>query len=82
MSSSTIAKTKNNLSAILASLADGTESEHVIWNRDVPVAIIVPYGTAPRGPRRFGIAKDDGLDIDWETFDAMDDEIAEMFGLS
>ncbi len=81
MSTSTIAETKNNLSAILASLVDGSEVEHVIRNRDVPVAIIVPYGVRPGAPRRFGIAKDDGLDIDWETFDAMDDEIAEMFGL-
>ncbi len=82
MSSSTIAETKNNLSAILATLSDGSEREHVIRNRDVPIAIIVPYAAESETPRRIGIAKGDGFDIDWDAFDAMDDEIAEMFGLS
>ena len=81
MSSCTIAETKNGLSAILAALASGAEREHVIKNRDVPVAVIIPYGRRPATSRRFGFAKDDGKVIDWEAFDAMDAEIAEDFGM-
>lgn len=81
MSSSTVAETKNNLSAILAALASGAEREHTIKNRNAPVAVIVPYGRRPDAPRRFGFAAGDGKTVDWEAFDAMDAEIAEEFGL-
>ena len=81
MSSCTIAETKNSLSAILAALASGAEREHIIKNRDIPVAVIVPYGRRPDAARRFGFAKNDGKAVDWTAFDAMDEEIAEEFGL-
>ena len=81
MSSCSIAETKNGLSAILAALASGAEREHIIKNRDVPVAVIVPYSQRPSESRRFGFAKDDGKVVDWEAFDAMDAEIAEEFGV-
>lgn len=81
MSSCTIAETKNSLSAILAALASGAEREHIIKNRNVPVAVILPYGGGIAAGRRFGFAKEDGKDIDWEAFDAMDDDIADMFGV-
>ena len=81
MSSSTIAETKNGLSAILAELTSGSEREHLIKNRDVPIAVIRPYARKLDKPRRFGFAKDDGKVIDWEAFDEMDNEIAEDFGV-
>lgn len=81
MSSCSIAETKNGLSAILAALASGAEREHVIKNRDVPVAVIVPYGKGTGSARKFGFAKDDGKLIDWSAFDAMDSDIADMFGM-
>lgn len=81
MSSCTIAETKNSLSSILAALASGAEREHIIKNRNVPVAVILPYGGGIAAERRFGFAKEDGKDIDWEAFDAMDDDIADMFGV-
>ena len=81
MSSCTIAETKNGLSAIIAALASGEEREHIIKNRDVPVAVILPYGSRPETVRRFGFAKDDGKTVDWEAFDAMDSDIADMFGV-
>ncbi|MBQ9059297.1 MAG: hypothetical protein IJ125_08955 [Atopobiaceae bacterium] len=81
MSSCTIAETKNGLSAILAALESGAEREHIIKNRDVPVAVILPYNKRPNAPRRFGFAKDDGKVIDWEMFDDMDHDIAEEFGV-
>ena len=81
MSSASIAETKNNLSAILANLLDGSEQEHLIKNRNKPVAVIVPFGKAHAANRTFGYAKNDGRTIDWEAFDAMDAEIEEMFGV-
>ena len=81
MSSCTVAETKNSLSAILAALASGAEREHVIKNRDVPVAVILPYYKRPESARKFGFAQDDGKVVDWDAFDAMDDEVAEMFGV-
>ena len=81
MSSCTVAETKNNLSAILAALASGAEREHVIKNRDVPVAVILPYGKRPGSARKFGFAQGDGKAVDWDAFDAMDTEIAETFGV-
>ena len=81
MSSCTVAETKNTLSAILAALANGTEREHVIKNRDVPVAVIIPYGKRPESARKFGFAQGDGKAVDWDAFDEMDAEIAEMFGV-
>ena len=81
MSSCSVAETKNNLSAILAALASGVEREHVIKNRDTPVAVIMPYGTRLESKRQFGFAKNDGNSIDWEAFDAMDSDIADMFGV-
>lgn len=81
MSSASIAETKNNLSAILANLLDGSEQEHLIKNRNRPVAVIVPFGRANSSNRTFGYAENDGKTIDWEAFEAMDDEIEEMFGV-
>lgn len=81
MSSCTIGETKNGLSSILAALASGAEREHIIKNRDVPVAVIIPYANRPVAARRFGFAQGDGKEIDWEAFDAMDDQIAEEFGM-
>lgn len=81
MSSASVAETKNNLSAILAALASGTEREHLIKKRDVPVAVIRPYSEPAPAKRQFGFAKDDGWEIDWEAFDAMDAEIMKDMGL-
>lgn len=80
MSSSSIAETKSNFSAVLAALVNGVEREHVIKNRNTPVAVIVPYGRRPGVERQFGFAGKDGKAVDWDAFDAMDAEIAEMFG--
>ena len=81
MSSGSIAETKNNLSAILASIANGSEEEHVIKNRNTPVAVIIPYAQGTRKTGHFGFAKGNGKKVDWEAFDAMDAEIAEEFGV-
>ena len=80
MSSGSVAETKNNLSAILATLECGSEVEHVIKKRDVPIAVIVSYQNRPDQQRTFGFAKDDSKAIDWKAFDELDSEITDMFG--
>ena len=80
MSSGSITETKRRLSAILASLENGSEDEHVIKRRNIPIAIIVPYRVKQDHSRTFGFAKDNGKEIDWEAFDAIDNEIAKRFG--
>ena len=82
MSSMTIAKTRNNLSAIVSSIERGDIAEHLIRNRDRVVAKIVPIEVVEADGRRIGIAKDDpAFRIDDELFDELDDDIAEAFGL-
>lgn len=80
MSCMTIAKTRDNLSSIVSSIERGEISEHLIKNRDRVVAKIVPL-VSTEGPRvLIGIAKDDPeFQIDDELFDALDDEVSEMF---
>lgn len=81
MSSSSVADTKNNLSAILASLSSGMEQEHVIRKRNQPIAVIKPYVELSQPETLFGFAKDEVWEIDWDAFDALDAEIAMDMGL-
>lgn len=43
MASTTVAETRDNLSAIVNGIISGAESEHIICRRNTPVAKIVPY---------------------------------------
>ena len=82
MSSMTIAKTRDNLSAIVSSIERGDIAEHLIKNRDRVVAKIVPNEVVEVAGRRIGVAKDDpAFQIDDELFDELDDYVAEAFGL-
>lgn len=47
MASSTIAETRDGLSAIVNGIISGAETEHVICRRNTPVARIVPYLESP-----------------------------------
>ena len=80
MSSMTIAKTRDNLSAIVSGIESGLIPEHLIRNRDRIVARILPVSEDVPVSRRIGISKDEPFLVDDEAFDAMDNEIAEMFG--
>lgn len=81
MPSLTISEARNSFSAVIADLESGRETEYVIRNRNVPVARIVPYGDKPDTSRRIGVLRDHPLVLDDDAFDAMDDEIADMFGV-
>ena len=77
-----IGQARDNFSAIIASLSNGTSSECLIKNRNTPVARIVPVTTpSTQEKRTFGIAKDKPFLTEDAQFDAMDEEIAEEFGV-
>lgn len=79
MSSMTIAKTRDNLSSIVAGIEQGSIPEHLIKNRDRVVARILPIERAVPASRRIGAAKDRPFLVDDDAFDAMDDEVADLF---
>lgn len=82
MEEMTIGQARDNFSAIIANLLNGTISECLVKNRDTPVARIVPVAkTSTAEKRLFGIAKNNPFLIDDDIFDALDDEIAEEFGV-
>lgn len=81
MSSMTIAKTRDSLSSIVSDIEQGVIAEHLIRNRDRVVARIVPIESKPPVSRRIGVSKKHPLLVDDDAFDAIDVEIAEMFGL-
>lgn len=77
----TISEARNSFSAIVADLESGRESEYVIRDRDVPVARIVPYA-APKGvSKRYGLLREKPLVLDDDVFDALDAEVADLFGV-
>ena len=80
MSNMDIAKAENNLSLTASNTSHELESEHLIRNRDRVVAKIVPAKEFVPVSARIGVAKNEPFLIDDDAFDAMDDEIAEMFG--
>ena len=81
MSEAALHETKDNLSAYVSAILEGKEPYHTITKRSRPVARIVPIEQERDVSKRIGLCKDDPrFDIDDEAFDAMDAEIAEMFG--
>ena len=81
MSSMTIAKTRDSLSSIVSGIEQGRITEHLIMNRNRIVAKILPVGEPADTSKRIGVSKHDPFLIDDEAFDAMDAEIAGMFGM-
>ena len=81
MSEAALRETKDNLSAYIDAILTGKEPYHTITKRSRPVARIVPIEQGQDVSKRLGLCKDDPrFAIDDEAFDAMDAEIAEMFG--
>lgn len=82
MSEAALRETKDNLSAYVDAIVAGKEPYHVITKRARPVARIVPIEQERDVSKRLGLCKDDPrFVIDDDAFDAMDAEIAEMFGV-
>ena len=81
MSEAALRETKDNLSAFVDAILTGKEPCHVITKRSHPVAKIVPIRQDKDVSKRLGLCRDDpSIAIDDKAFDAMDDEIAELFG--
>lgn len=75
-----VLEAKNNLSGLLRSLEEGREDGVIIARHGKPVAKMVRY--EPDGSKRFGAGVGKfKLPDDWD-FNELDDEIAEMFGVS
>lgn len=81
MAELTIGEARNQFSALIAELINGEAEEHIIKKRDVPVARIVPYEKPKSKNRVFGLCKDDPIVLDYDVFDALDEEIIEDFGM-
>lgn len=72
---------KNNLSAILQDVESGKTDRVVVKRYGKPVAQIVPYEPEEKDvSKRIGLYEGMEIVTDWDAFDAMDEEIAEMFG--
>ena len=80
MSSATIAQTRDGFSRIVGQLERGELAEHVVMNRNRPVARIVPAEPAPDASRRIGLMKGKWDAFDYEGFQALDAEVAELMG--
>lgn len=81
MSSATIAKTRDSFSSIIGQLQRGEISEHFVMNRNRIVAKLVPVDAQPDVSRRIGAAKGQWDSFDYEAFQSLDEEIADMFGV-
>lgn len=71
---------KTHLSRLVASVEKG-DSEVIISRNGKPVARLVPHVEDKPKPSLIGIAKGK-IEIDWDVWDAMDEEIAELFNNS
>lgn len=80
MSSASIAKTRDGFSRIVRQLERGELSEHYVMNRNRPVAKIVPVEPAGDASKRIGLMKGKWDGFDYEAFQALDAEVAEMMG--
>ena len=81
MSESTVYETRNNLSAVIDDLLSGRVAEHIIKRRDKPVARMVPIADQSDVSKRIGLTRDNPVLLDDELFDALDDDVAELFGV-
>ncbi len=80
MSSATIAQTRDGFSRIVGQLERGELTEHLIMNRNRPVARIVPVEPTPNVSKRIGLMKGKWDAFDYEGFQALDAEVAELMG--
>lgn len=77
----TISEGRDRFSSIIADIESGKFDSCIIKRRNTPVATITPLPDYKDVSKRFGLLKDEPLLVDDDAFDAMDAEIAEMFGV-
>lgn len=80
MSSATIAQTRDGFSKIVRQLERGELTEHFVMNRNRPVAKIVPVEPERNVSTRIGVMKGKWDAFDYEEFQALDTEIADLMG--
>ena len=71
---------KTRLSQLVSAVEDGTENEIIIARDGKPAARLVPIATE-RKPRRLGLLAGQFPDMSLEDFNALDEEVARIFGL-
>jgi antitoxin (DNA-binding transcriptional repressor) of toxin-antitoxin stability system len=77
----TIGQARDNFSQLIKHLQEGSVDEYVIKNRERPVARILPVEES-KPKIKLGLYDDDPGVIDYDAFDAMDEEIADLFGVA
>ena len=80
VSTATIAQTRDGFSKIVRQLERGELTEHYVMNRNRPVVKIVPVESAHDVSKRIGAMKGKWDDFDYESFQALDAEIADLMG--
>ena len=81
MSQSTIAQTRDGFSRIVHQLESGALSEHYVMNRNRPVVKMVPVEQEQNVSRRIGVMKGKWKGFDYEAFQALDADVADMMGV-
>lgn len=72
---------KTRLSQLVSAVESGAEDEIIIARDGKPAARLVPIVSEEKPPRRLGLLQGQFPDMSLEDFNALDDEIAELFGL-
>ena len=69
---------KTSLSKLVEAVESGAEKEIIIARNGKPVARLVPLAGPPK-KRQLGLARGKYPPLDYEAFQALDEEVAAMF---
>lgn len=72
---------KTRLSQLVSAVESGAEDEIIIARNGKPAARLAPLAANEKPPRRLGLLQGQFPDMSLEDFNALDDEIAELFGV-
>jgi prevent-host-death family protein len=72
---------KTRLSQLVSAVESGAENEIIIARDGKPAARLVPIAANEKPPRQLGLLQGQFPDMSLEDFNALDDEIAELFGV-
>ncbi|WP_428425677.1 type II toxin-antitoxin system Phd/YefM family antitoxin [Pararhizobium sp.] len=72
---------KTRLSQLVSAVESGAEDEIIIARDGKPAARLVPIAANEKLPRQLGLLQRQFPGISLEDFNALDDEIAELFGV-
>ena len=72
---------KTRLSQLVSAVENGDEKEIIIARDGKPAARLVPLGPRELGGMRLGLQEGNYPPMSLEDFNALDDEVAKLFGL-